>query len=140
MEEKRINGNLKPFEKGGISSEEAKERGRLGGLASVESKRRKKKLKELVELFGEMPTTERMKDAMSKMGISENDMTNKMATVIGLYKKAMQGDVCAFNAIRDIMGEKPKDVIDNNFSGDVKIKYVSSGTAKFANTEDEVDV
>ena len=53
-------------------------------------------------------------------------------------KQAAAGDVQAFNAIRDITGEKPKDEIDSKVATSMTIHYVKSG-AKFASSEDEVD-
>ena len=33
--------------------------------------------------------------------------------IISIWNKALKGDVQAFNSIRDSVGEKPRDVIDN---------------------------
>ena len=74
---------------------------------------------------------------MEEMGVSEEDMTNKMAAVIGVFKKAAAGDVQAFNAIRDITGEKPKDEVDSKVATNVTVNYVKSG-AKFACSVDVV--
>ena len=139
MKKERGNGNLKPFEKGKVSRDQAVEAGRKGGLASVEAKKKKKKLRELCEIFGELPVySDKAKKLMEEMGVSEEDMTNKMAAVIGVFKKAAAGDVQAFNAIRDITGEKPKDEVDSKVATNVTVNYVKSG-AKFASSEDEVN-
>ena len=130
------NGNLKPFEKGKVSREKAVEAGKKGGKASAEAKKKKKKLRELCEMFGELPYSGKAKNMMKE--ISEEDMTNKMAIVVGVFKKAMGGDVQAFNAIRDICGEKPKDEIDSKVATNVTVNYVKSGV-KFASSEDEVN-
>ena len=139
MKEEKRNGNLRPIKKGELSKEEAKARGSKGGKARVESIRRKKKLRELCEIFGELPVySDKAKNMMEQMGISPEDMTNKMAAVVGVFKKAAAGDVQAFNAIRDITGEKPKDEIDSKVATNVTVNYVKSG-AKFASSEDEVN-
>lgn len=133
------NGNLKPFVKGKVSREKAVEAGKKGGKASAEAKKKKKKLRELCEMFGELPVySDKAKNMMEQMGISPEDMTNKMAAVVGVFKKATAGDVQAFNAIRDICGEKPKDEIDSKVATNVTVNYVKSG-AKFASSEDEVN-
>lgn len=133
------NGNLKPFVKGKVNREQAVEAGKKGGKASAEAKKKKKKLRELCEMFGELPVySDKAKEMMKQMGISPEDMTNKMAAVIGVFKKAAAGDVQAFNAIRDITGEKPKDEVDSKVATNVTVNYVKSG-AKFANSEDEVN-
>lgn len=133
------NGNLRPFKKGDLSKDEAKSRGSLGGRASVEARKNKKKLRELVEIMGALPVySDKAKKLMKEMGISEEDMTNKMAMVVGLFKKAVAGDVQAFNAIRDITGEKPKDEVDSKVATNVTVNYVKSG-AKFASSEDHIN-
>lgn len=139
MKEEKRNGNLRPIKKGELSKEEAKARGSKGGKARVESIRRKKKLRELCEIFGELPVySDKAKNMMEQMGISPEDMTNKMAAVVGVFKKAAAGDVQAFNAIRDITGEKPKDEIDSKVATNVTVSYRKSDV-KFASSEDEVD-
>lgn len=139
MKKEKGIANLKPIKKGELSSEEAKARGSLGGKARAESIKKKKKLRELCEVFGELPVySDKAKNMMEQMGISQEDMTNKMAAVVGLFKKAAAGDVQAFNAIRDITGEKPKDEVDSKVATNVTVNYVKSG-AKFASSEDEVN-
>lgn len=139
MEKKVGNGNLRPFKKGDLSKDEARVRGSMGGRASVEARKNKKKLRELVEIMGALPVySDKAKKLMEEMGISEEDMTYKMAMVVGLFKKAVAGDVQAFNAIRDITGEKPRDEIESKVATSVTVHYVKSG-AKFASSEDEVD-
>lgn len=139
MKKEKGIANLKPIKKGELSSEEAKARGSKGGIASVEARKKKKKLRELCEMFGELPVySDKVKNMMEQMGISPEDMTNKMAAVIGVFKKAAAGDVQAFNAIRDITGEKPKDEVDSKVATNVTVNYVKSG-AKFASSEDEVN-
>lgn len=138
MKKEKGIANLKPIKKGELSSEEAKARGSKGGVASVEARKKKKKLRELCEMFGELPVySDKAKSVMEQMGISPEDMTNKMAAVVGVFKKAAAGDVQAFNAIRDITGEKPKDEVDSKVATNVTVNYVKSG-AKFASSEDEV--
>lgn len=126
--------NLKPFNR-----ETAVKYAKKGAEASVRVRKEKKKLREMVKMFGEMKAPDQVQKYMEKQGLKGKDMTNYMSTVVGLFAKARGGDTAAFNAIRDIIGEKPKDVVDNNFTGDLKIGYVSTGT-KFPSSEDEVDV
>lgn len=70
------------------STSEARERGKKGGKASAEARRNRKALRdELLEL------------------LSKGDVQEKMS--LALIKKATKGDVKAFIAIRDTIGEKP---------------------------------
>lgn len=70
------------------STSEARERGKKGGKASAEARKTRKALRdELLEL------------------LSDGDVQKKMS--LALIKKASAGDVKAFVAIRDTIGEKP---------------------------------
>ena len=80
--------NLKPVS----SKKEARERGRKGGLASVESRRKRKTLKEELLLM-----------------LSEGE--TQQSVTIALIEKAMSGDTKAFEVIRDTIGEKPIDKV-----------------------------
>ena len=80
--------NLKPVS----SKKEARERGRKGGLASVESRRKRKTLKEELLLM-----------------LSEGE--TQQSVTLALIEKAMSGDTTAFEVIRDTIGEKPIDKV-----------------------------
>lgn len=90
--------NLKPIRQ--LSSEEAKRRGRQGGLNSVAAKRARKTLKETLLM-------------MLEEGNTQNDIT------LALLQKALNGDTKAYEVIRDTVGEKPTDKIEQ--SGDSKL-------------------
>lgn len=123
-----------------LTAEEQRAIASKGGKASVAARRMKKNLKELVELMGEKKADPMLQERMKDMGISKEDLTNNMACVVGLFQKAMAGDVQAFNAIRDIRGEKPveKTEMNGTFDTDVKIGFVKAGV-KLASSEEEVD-
>ena len=80
--------NLRPVS----SKEEARERGRKGGLASGEARRKRKTLKEELLLM-----------------LSEGE--TQQSVTIALIEKAMSGDTKAFEVIRDTIGEKPVDKV-----------------------------
>lgn len=75
------------------TAEEAREKGRLGGIASGEARRRRKTLKEELLLL-----------------LEEGD-TQKSIT-LALLDKAMSGDTKAFEVIRDSIGEKQSEKVD----------------------------
>ena len=134
----------KEFEKrkGRLTTEEAREIGRKGGKASVEARREKKKLRQLVEAFGEMPAPEKVRKVLNELGVAENEMrTNDMAIVVGLYQKAIKGDVSAFNAIRDIRGEKPVDEtkLMGKLDSSLEIGFVDADVSP-SSSEEDVDV
>lgn len=85
--------NLNPVR----SENEAREKGKKGGIASGEARRKKKTIRETLEMMlsGKMP----------------DGATRQDAIVVALMEKALSGDVRAFEAIRDSIGEKPVNAI-----------------------------
>lgn len=81
--------NLNPVQ----SSNEARERGRNGGIASGEARREKARLRAALEALLDRQT--------------EDGTTGSEALAVALYEKALTGDVRAFVEIRDMIGEKP---------------------------------
>lgn len=140
MSERKGIDNLIPMNE--RTEEERRDIGRKAGKASGEARREKKKLRELVEAFGELPAPEKVRRVMKELGVSENDMrTNNMAVVVGLFQKAIKGDVFAFNAIRDIRGEKPVDEkkITGSMDNHIEIGFVETDVEPVSD-ESEVDV
>lgn len=88
--------NLKPVSK--RTKSEARELSKKGGIASGQSRRMKKTFKELLKIALEMK--------------SPTGKTNAEEIVASMIRKAQDGDVKAFEAVRDTIGEKPKDEID----------------------------
>ena len=84
------------------TTEEARERGKKGGLASGKVRAEKKRLKEAVE---------RVLSASYKNEDGEN-LSGYELTAIALFDKARSGDVSAFNSIRDLIGEKRTDKVE----------------------------
>lgn len=88
--------NLKPVK----SSEEARTRGRQGGLASGRSRRKRKALREYLNTLLAMP---------SEAG---NGRNNAEEIAAALVNQALAGDIRAFTVIRDTVGERPADQLD----------------------------
>ena len=86
--------NLKPF-KPGRSSEEAVKNGKKGGIASGQSRRRKKTLSELAKMIAENPAPTAAKKKLAKMGIADEDANNMAVVANSLYKKAVDGNIQA---------------------------------------------
>lgn len=82
-----------------LTSEEARKNGSKGGKKSVEVRRRKKLLKELLEEALEKET---------RTGNMAVDITN------ALIKKAKKGNVKAYEVIRDTLGQKPVENVNFN--------------------------
>ena len=124
-----------------LSTEKAREIGKKGGEASVQARRKKKTLRELVELFGELGVNPDTRKLMKQLGIPEDLMTRKMQPVVALFNKANKGDVSAFNAIRDIIGEKPVDEtkLTGALDTSIQIGFVETGIEPVS-SESEVDI
>lgn len=89
------------------SSDEAQENGRKGGIASGAARRKKKALKEAVELYFSLPVTDkRTIGKLRRKGLEPEDMDNQMAMVCGLHAQATAGDARAAKLLVDILGEK----------------------------------
>lgn len=84
--------NLKPIR----SVDEAREKGKKGGEKSGEARRARKTLKE--ELLALL---------------SSGDIQNKIS--VALLKKALKGNIKAFEVLRDTIGEKPTDKQEVSF-------------------------
>lgn len=90
--------------------EELRAMTRKGGKRSGVVRRAKKRFREAVELLLRMDCTDaEIRGQLEAMGIADREMTNQMALVLSMFRKAMTGDVQAFNTLRDTAGEKPKE-------------------------------
>ncbi len=107
-----MNDNLIPFTE--LTKEEQRKIAIKGGIASGKARRKKKLIKEQLELLLSLPLKdENAKKKLKQLGINADNLDNQMAMIIAIWNKALKGDVQAFNSIRDSVGEKPRDVIEN---------------------------
>lgn len=125
--------NLRPGEYT-LTREEQKK----GGIASGKKRRAMKTFRELAESFGKKPVSEKTREQMEALGIDPDDMIRKMQPLVALFNKANKGDVAAFNALRDIMGEKPIERQEIAIPTKIEIGFVSTGVAPVS-SEDEID-
>lgn len=87
---------------------ELREMTQKGGKKSGEARRAKKLFRETCELLLSMDCKMgNARETMKKMGIPENEQTNQMAITISMLKAALEGNVQAYNTLRDTTGEKP---------------------------------
>ena len=82
-----------------------------GGKASVEARRRKKLMRENLEILCQLPAKGgRATDVESIKNFAElkgKNITVEQAMLIAQIKKALGGDTTALTFIRDTMGQKP---------------------------------
>lgn len=127
-----------------LSPREARENGSKGGKASVIARRQKKLLREAMQyVLNEGELSPEIKEKLKQAGLSEEDHTHTMAMTLALIEKAEKGDVSAYNAIRDILGEKPTEEANTEIPTSIKIEMVPPpacyGDLKFASSEEEID-
>lgn len=84
--------NLIPFGSKGSKSEE-RELQSKGGKNSGVTRRRKRTVKQAMELVMSLPVSDpKMKAKLKKMGIDMEDADNQTAVAVGLMARAMKGD------------------------------------------------
>ena len=92
------------------TSELAREYGRRGGKKKAENARKRKAMKEQMELLLSLPVkSTKMKGQLKKIGIKADEIDNQMALIVSIYQTALKGgknSVQAFNVIRDMMEEE----------------------------------
>ena len=76
------------------SPNEGRENGRKGGIASGETRRRKKTMRELAVIVNSLPLSSKNK-AQLPDGIKEDEMTFQMGFIIKVYQQALKGDTKA---------------------------------------------
>lgn len=128
-----------------LSSDEARMNGSKGGRASVEARRKKKTMREALEmLMFDVEVDEAAKDKLRGAGISEKDFNNQMLITLGLMKKAREGDVQAYNAICSMIGEKPAEKMEfgGNMCSKLQVVHISKSPddANFPSSESDVEL
>lgn len=108
-EKKKRGANLRP-----LTTEKAREIGRLGGIASGVKKREQKRLKELAQALLQAPSQD------------DPSITNGEALIVAMINTALAGDVKAFVAVRDTAGEKPVEEHATELSGGLSFSWSST--------------
>ena len=118
-----MNDNLIPQSE--RTKEEQRKIATKGGIASGKARRKKKLIKEQLELLLSLPLKdENAKRKLEQIGIDADNLDNQMAMIISIWNKALKGDIQAFNSIRDSVGEKPSDIVENiNYTKEEAEKY-----------------
>ena len=111
------NYNVKPpctFSK--MTPEQRAENGRKGALKAIETKRKRKAMKETLDVLLDMPmkrgkvyTAEEIKSFADLKG---KNITIDQAMMICLVQKALKGDLSAIAMVRDTIGEKPAEKVE----------------------------
>lgn len=81
------------------SESEAREKGRAGGIASGEARRRKKTYREIAQSLRDLTVPVKMPDG----GTQEKQLDE--AVMLALYKRALKGEPLAVKTLLQIQGE-----------------------------------
>lgn len=112
--------NLIPMNK--LTEDKQKLIAQLGGKASGASRRRKKAMREQLEVMMSLKVKEESTiNKLKKMGIKKSDMNNQTALLMAVFLKGLNGDVKAAEFIRDTLGENPNKI---------QVEFNSSGTTE----------
>ena len=100
------------------TSEEAREFGRRGGIASAKKRRERKAMKETLEELLSMPLKKGASADISKVrniaAMKGKNITIHEAIMLSKLQKAAKGDVRAAEFVRDTAGQRPTDKMDMN--------------------------
>jgi hypothetical protein len=88
------------------SPSEVRENGRKGGIKSGEVRREKAKMKSAVKLLFSLPVKDpKIKEQVKALGIDEKDIDNSILPIIGIYNKAIKGNVQAARLLAELNEE-----------------------------------
>ena len=97
--------NLIPLNK--RTKSEQREYAKKGGQKSGEVRRKRKAMKEQMEMLLSLPfKSTKQLNFMKDLGIEEDNIDNQMALIVAMYGKALKGDVQAFNTIREVVQDE----------------------------------
>ncbi len=117
--------NGKQYQFDMMTPEERAECGRRGGIASGEAKRRKKALKETLEVLLSMPLKSgKAADIERVKGFSDlkgKNINVQEAMLVSMLQRALKGNVQAAEYIRDTVGENPAQKVEAEVDMDLNI-------------------
>lgn len=88
------------------SEEEAHAIRSAGGKAVQEKKRQQKLMTELLQIYSDLPITDKKrKGRLKRLGIEEADLTQKTLIADAIMKAAQSGNTYAIQLYLDLMGE-----------------------------------
>lgn len=105
-----------------LTSEEAREYGRKGGLKSVEVRRAKKDARESVRYLLDLAAKGNVKQNLKELGLPEKEQTNMAALHARLFTLAMAGNLEAY---KELMKAGGFDVDDNRKDRELEAKIAA---------------
>ena len=99
-----------------LTSEQRREYGRRGGLKKGENYKRRKELRETLDVLLDMPLRTGRTTSVEKVQAFANlkgkNITVDQAMMVCLIQKALKGDLNAIAMVRDTIGERPSDKVE----------------------------
>ena len=99
-----------------MSPERRAECGRKGGLAKREATRKRKEMRETLDILLNMPMKKgkvyTAEDIKCFADLKGKNITIDQAVMVCLIQKALKGDLSAIAMVRDTIGEKPSDKVE----------------------------
>lgn len=83
---------------------ERRENARKAGVASGKARRKKKSMKQAMNLLLSLPVNNEYKEAIERFGLNEDDVDNQMVIMISAFEKAAAGNIDAMKFIASITG------------------------------------
>ena len=99
--------NLKPFTSD-QSREQAKKNGAKGGVASGIARKRKRALKDTIEMIMRLGVDENTRRILEQLGVEEKDQSVQTAIVVAQAMKAMRGDTKAADYLGKYASADPR--------------------------------
>ena len=128
-----------------LATEQQREISRKGAYAAAAAKRRKKSMREALEMMlYDVELDEQTKERLKAQGVTDKkDFNHQTVITRSLIAKAEAGDVQAYNAICAMIGEKPAEKLDlsGGMKNELSITHVTKSVddVDFPSSEDEVD-
>lgn len=103
-----------------MTPEQRRENGRKGGIASGEAKRKKRAMRETLDVLLSMPMKSGkftdIESIKNFAAIKGKNINVQEAMIISMLQRAMKGDVKAAEWIRDTAGQKPVENMNMNMN------------------------
>ena len=99
-----------------MTPEQRAENGRKGAEKANENRRKRKEMKETLDILLSMPMKKgkvyTAKDIKCFADLKGKNITIDQALMVCLIQKALKGDLNAIGMVRDTVGEKPSDKVE----------------------------
>lgn len=99
-----------------MTPEQRAENGRKGGLAKREATRKRKEMRETLDILLNMPMKKgkvySAEDVKYFADLKGKNITIDQAMMVCLVQKALKGDLSAIGMVRDTVGEKPAEKVE----------------------------